>query len=247
MEKIPPRESAKENPAKSGLLAKFRGWIKSHFGRKYDPESRVRAYSGIREEIHELKPKEQKQEAPKVSKQETVPPSVQKIQESKPTAKSEPAKDKPTFKIKPKKVVRDLNRMSDEEFAKRLTGETHLEDGEIQRIVNPSAKDLAAKNEPPKDIRPTLKDYPAVPQDELDLHGKKAVEAEKEIRLFVLRAKRLSRRLVRIITGKGLHSEEGQSVLREVAERKATELKREGLVFGIKWEKGGGALLVYLT
>jgi DNA-nicking Smr family endonuclease len=232
-----------------GLFAKLRKWIKSRFGRDRDQVSNNETYiyTNNREEIPELRSKAQKEEAPKAPKQESIQPTTQKTPESKPTAKAEASKGTPAFKIKPKKIVRDLNRMSDEEFARRLTGEVHLEDEEIQKIVTPSAKDIAAKNEPPKDIRPTLKDYPAAPQDELDLHGKKAVEAEREMKLFIIKAKRLSMRLIRIITGKGLHSEEGQSVLKEVAERKATELKREGLVFSYKWEKNKGSMLVYLT
>ena len=239
-----------------GLFAKLRKWIKSRFGKGQDAQPENEGNPHLHEEIPELRPKAQKpaptsqetarNEAPKPLKKHVAPPPAQET-EPKPTAKAESTKGTPAFKIKPKKVVRDLNRMSDEEFAKRLTGETNLEDEEIHRIVSPSSKDLAAKNEPPKDIRPTLKDYPAVPQDELDLHGKKATEAEREMKLFVIKAKRLSMRLIRIITGKGLHSEEGQSVLKEVAERKATELKREGLVFSYKWEKNKGSMLVYLT
>jgi DNA-nicking Smr family endonuclease len=52
---------------------------------------------------------------------------------------------------------------------------------------------------------------------------------------------------VRIITGKGLHSAQGQSVLRELAEKRLSELRKNNVVLSFKWEKGKGALVVYLA
>jgi DNA-nicking Smr family endonuclease len=244
-----------------GLLAKLRKWIKSRFGRSHDPLSNVKTYPPVREEIPELMPKAQKPtpvahetkkpETPKVVKQKIIPPPIQKGPEQKTITKDEPTKGKPAFKIKPKKIgVPDLNRLSHEEFARRLTGEVHLEDEEIQKIANPSLKDLAAKNEPAKDIRPTLKGYPTEirkEEDQLDLHGKTAAEAKREINSFILWASRKSRKLIRIITGKGIHSPlEKGPVLKNVALDEVIRLKKEGKVFKYEWENKG-ALLVYLT
>ena len=54
---------------------------------------------------------------------------------------------------------------------------------------------------------------------------------------------------VRIIVGKGLHSQ-GSAVLPDEVERKIVELKRRGRVSTFAWEKkrkrASGALLVYL-
>ncbi|OQX20720.1 MAG: hypothetical protein BWK80_35435, partial [Desulfobacteraceae bacterium IS3] len=56
-------------------------------------------------------------------------------------------------------------------------------------------------------------------------------------------------RTVRIIVGKGLHSE-GKAVLRDVVEEKLVSLKREGMILSFKWEKTNklksGAIIVYL-
>ena len=158
-----------------------------------------------------------------------------------------PKKAQPAFKIKPKKVgVRDLNRINDEELLRRMTGEAAVSADEARRLINPSARDVAEKEARPESKVVGVKNYPK-PQDELDLHGKKAVEAERDIWQFVTRAARLAMRTIRIITGKGLHSEEGQSVLKSVAESKLQELKREGKIFKFEWEKGGGSVVVYLA
>ena len=55
---------------------------------------------------------------------------------------------------------------------------------------------------------------------------------------------------LRIIVGKGLHSESG-AVLPDVIEDLLLELKREGTVLTYRWEKGvkrkSGAVIVYLS
>ncbi|MFH7319696.1 Smr/MutS family protein [Desulfurivibrio sp. D14AmB] len=69
-----------------------------------------------------------------------------------------------------------------------------------------------------------FRSYPP-PQEELDLHGLTAEEAEKAIRRFVVRCREIRLTTLRIITGKGLHSP-GQPVLPGVAEATLEELKR---------------------
>ncbi|MBN2096146.1 Smr/MutS family protein [Candidatus Peregrinibacteria bacterium] len=90
-----------------------------------------------------------------------------------------------------------------------------------------------------------VKHYPK-PQRELDLHGKIANEAMREIDHFLQNAGSQRIRTVRIITGKGLHSPNMRSILPEVTEQKIAELKRVGNVLTFKKEKGGGAFVVYL-
>jgi len=156
-----------------------------------------------------------------------------------------PAKPKQKISSSPKKEkIQSLNHLDDEALYEKLTGEKPSAPSDLAPLKVVEDKESKPMGKLTKADQ--MKTYPTTPQDELDLHGKTALEAEKEIRLFILRAKRQSMRLVRIITGKGLHSREGQSVLRDVAESKAIELKGEGLVFSHKWEKGSGALLIYL-
>ena len=56
-----------------------------------------------------------------------------------------------------------------------------------------------------------------LPQATLDLHGYTAAEAEKQVRAFIDECVKNHLRKISIITGKGLHSEDGIGVLRDVA------------------------------
>ncbi len=111
---------------------------------------------------------------------------------------------------------------------------------QINEALN--AKESDEDNQP---VGEQVKHYPK-PQRELDLHGKTASEAIREIGHFLQNARYQRIRTVRIITGKGLHSPDLKSVLPEMTEKKLAELKRAGSVLAFKREKGGGAFLVYL-
>lgn len=66
---------------------------------------------------------------------------------------------------------------------------------------------------------------------------------------FILTARGKGLRTLRVITGKGLHSE-GQAVLPHAVEVKVMDLQKKGMVLRYFWEKGvkekSGALIVYL-
>jgi DNA-nicking Smr family endonuclease len=91
-------------------------------------------------------------------------------------------------------------------------------------------------------------EYPA-PQEELDLHRRTGFEAQHRIESFVQTARGKGLLTLRIITGKGLHSD-GPAVLPEVTESKLLELRERGLVLAFRWEKEkkerSGAIIVYL-
>jgi DNA-nicking Smr family endonuclease len=93
-----------------------------------------------------------------------------------------------------------------------------------------------------------LRYYPA-PQEERDLHGFTGEGAALLIENLIHTACGKGLRTLRLITGKGLHSE-GPAVLPEVAERKLRELKGRGLLLAYRWEKKkrerSGAVIVYL-
>ncbi len=87
---------------------------------------------------------------------------------------------------------------------------------------------------------------PAQPQMEIDLHGCTAEQAEMKIEAFIQRAVYQGVNAVRIITGKGLHSD-GPAVLPGVAEEKLAGLQKEKMISAFWWEGGEkGALLVRL-
>lgn len=97
-----------------------------------------------------------------------------------------------------------------------------------------------------EDVGVLVKGYPG-PQRELDLHGQTGSEAMFELKNFIDRAIEQKVRTVRVITGKGLHSENMRSVLPELTERKLGELRRTGQVLAFRREKTGGSFVVYLV
>ena len=97
-------------------------------------------------------------------------------------------------------------------------------------------------------LKERLKRYPQ-PQGQLDLHGAKALQAQQRADSFIRTAQADGLFTLRIIVGKGLHSESG-AVLPDVVEDRLIQLKRDGLVLAYRWEKGlkrkSGAVIVYL-
>ncbi|MGV1097945.1 Smr/MutS family protein [Thiovibrio sp. JS02] len=88
------------------------------------------------------------------------------------------------------------------------------------------------------------------PQEELDLHGCTAVEAQVKTENFLARASGLGLRTVLIITGKGLHSPDGP-VLKDVIETQLKILQNENRLLAYHWEKKekelSGGLIVHLN
>jgi DNA-nicking Smr family endonuclease len=97
-------------------------------------------------------------------------------------------------------------------------------------------------------IHERLRKFPG-PQAKIDLHGCTAREAELKTEAFVRTACKKGLRTIRVITGKGLHSE-GEAVLPVVVEDRLRALKREKMVLACRWEGGSrtssGSVLVYL-
>ena len=90
----------------------------------------------------------------------------------------------------------------------------------------------------------------AEPQSQLDLHGLTAEEAEKKTRNYLLTQKKNGRSVIRIITGKGLHSPGQGGVLRDLVEQILLDGIKTGLLSGFNWEKQNkdrsGAVIVHL-
>lgn len=86
--------------------------------------------------------------------------------------------------------------------------------------------------------------YAREPEAELDLHGHTAFEARSALRAFLDEATRLKLRTVRLIVGKGIHSNHGP-VLPDVAK---VILHEYGFsyVYGKVHEGGEGVLIVTL-
>lgn len=88
-----------------------------------------------------------------------------------------------------------------------------------------------------------IKQYLQRPDGEIDLHGFSREEAIKELETFVLRAERLHWLSVKVITGRGLNSPGGVSVIKQVTE---LWLRTHNYQFKIaKGNEGGpGSLIV---
>ena len=90
--------------------------------------------------------------------------------------------------------------------------------------------------------------YPA-PQAEIDLHGHTTREAAGMARAFLERSRHQGLATVRLIVGKGLHSE-GRAVLPDFMERTLASFRQEGLILTFRWEKTekkrSGSLIAYL-
>lgn len=100
----------------------------------------------------------------------------------------------------------------------------------------------------PLSVRERLKRYPP-PQRDLDLHGFRSHQADQRTESFVRTAFQDGYLTLRIIVGKGLHSEDGP-VLPHVVENRLRKLKRDHVVLSYRWEgrtqKRSGSLIVYL-
>jgi DNA-nicking Smr family endonuclease len=93
-----------------------------------------------------------------------------------------------------------------------------------------------------------IKRYPP-PEKDLDLHGFTALGAQLKARSFLTTCKLQGYFTVRIIVGKGLHSDQGP-VLPDTIEALLTRLKAQDIVLGFAWERKkksrSGSVIVYL-
>jgi DNA-nicking Smr family endonuclease len=125
--------------------------------------------------------------------------------------------------------------------------EKSLSDISSQNLIKKKKAASSEKIELSKSTK--LSKYPG-PQDEIDLHGLKGDEAELKADFFIRDSKARGLVTIRIIVGKGTHSE-GRAVLPDIVEGKIIDLKRDGHIHTFKWEKGkklkSGAVIIYLT
>ncbi len=90
--------------------------------------------------------------------------------------------------------------------------------------------------------------YP-LPEKDLDLHGFTAVGAEIKAKSFITTCKLQGFFTLRVIVGKGLHSDTGP-VLPDVIENLLKALKKENIVLAYEWDRKkksqSGAVIVYI-
>lgn len=91
---------------------------------------------------------------------------------------------------------------------------------------------------PPLPLKERIARYPA-PEETLDLHGFSGIQASLKTEVFLEGAKAKGLFTVRIITGKGLHSD-GPAILPGIVEQKILELKKKEVILAHKWENKSG-------
>jgi len=96
-----------------------------------------------------------------------------------------------------------------------------------------------------KTLPPKSKKTNQNPQDKIDLHLMTRKKAESEIRQFMQKAIREKLKVVLIITGRGLHSQQG-AVLPTITEKMIETWKEQRVIRSYKWVSSGGAIEVHL-
>lgn len=124
---------------------------------------------------------------------------------------------------------------------------------DLEAIFQPGPE-IATRPSPDKNRKGQQSQRPQLtmtePQSQLDLHGLTAEEAENKTRNYLLTQKKNGRSVIRIITGKGLHSPGKGGVLRDMVEKILLDGLKTGLLSGFNWEKQNkdrsGAVIVHL-
>lgn len=124
----------------------------------------------------------------------------------------------------------------------------------IENLLKGKGKDAMLREKsdrPPPEplpLKKRLKRYPP-PQEELDLHGYTAKEAESRTESYLRSCWRNGLFTVQIIVGRGIHSPYG-AVLPDVIEDLLIRLKRDGLLLWFEWDRRtksqSGAAIAYL-
>ena len=155
-------------------------------------------------------------------------------------------KDKPKTAVQEKTAFRDAAEEQDCEDT-----DNSLENEDFAAMLEESFKIRKSKpigKPKPLPLKKRLKKYPGA-ELELDLHGYNAIGAQLKLRSFIQTCKHQGLFTVRIIVGKGLHSEDG-AVLPDIVEDELKEMKKQNLVIFYEWDrkkkKTSGAIIVYL-
>lgn len=151
---------------------------------------------------------------------------------------AEPGVAKPRPKPRARMAERD-EELAQGEFARLLRDSTPLEAGDTASYRR--------ENLPPRMFQRLKRGQYSV-QDELDLHGATAAQAESLLRQFLAEAQDHEFGCVRIIHGKGLQGDGGAPVLKNLVDR-MLRLRSDVLAFhsAPPGQGGTGAVLVLLA
>ncbi len=151
----------------------------------------------------------------------------------------EDSRASPSSQIKPPRVAEPQD--EEEEFLQAL--------GELEVRFSDQFPDADRSPVAPARRMKQLKQGKLTPQASLDLHGLLRTAVAEKLRFFLQNAQHQGWSTLLVITGKGLHSEGGEPVLRQEAER---FLAGEGRKWVAEWGRaskqygGDGALVLFL-
>jgi len=147
-------------------------------------------------------------------------------------------------------VRKESKGQREEKEQKRLMESVELEE-DFARLLESSLKEQKGpvkKKSIPMPLKKRLKRYPP-PEAELDLHGFTAIGAEIKAKSFISTCKHQGYFSLRLIVGKGLHSDIGP-VLPDVIEDLLNILQKQNMVLAYKWDRQekskSGAVIVYI-
>ncbi|MDA3916809.1 MAG: Smr/MutS family protein [Deltaproteobacteria bacterium] len=155
-------------------------------------------------------------------------------------------KDKPKTAVQEKTAFRDAAEEQDCE-----DNDDSLENEDFAAMLEESFKIRKSKligKPKPTPLKKRLKRYPGV-ELELDLHGYNAIGAQLKLRSFLQSCKYQGYFTLRIIVGRGLHSENG-AVLPDIVEDELKEMKKQNIIIWYEWDRkqkrNAGSIIVYL-
>ncbi len=137
---------------------------------------------------------------------------------------------------------------SSEDDSQKQPGFADLVEQTLSQDVLDSVKSEKELRETHNSKERTKREQPLAPQRQLDLHGCTLLEAQRKTRHFLENCHHFGLQKVRIITGKGLHSD-GQPVLPDGIELMLKEIKERNEIHSFHWEKNNrqsGAIIVLL-
>lgn len=221
--------------------------IKNYFAKKNKPKLQPEESSNIKKDINikgsdldsfSSNPVGDKDKISQNAKECIKEPIKPNHNPAKKVKKKKPSKKKVSFQKQSKKIPRiDEN----EDLYELFTG---LKNEDVQEYI-PMEKDRDFHGLKSGHISKSAK-----PQKTIDLHHCTSKEAEQIIEREVFVARSRGIKSIEFITGKGLHSKNQESILKEVAQNKAADLKTKRKIRSFKWEKKqkrkSGAIIYYI-
>ncbi len=138
--------------------------------------------------------------------------------------------------------------LENEDFATMLEESFKAKKNKTIKGSGSYIKDSDIKNSKPISLKKRLKRYPDV-ELELDLHGYDVIGAQIKFRSFIQSCRHQGYYTLKIIVGRGIHSENG-AVLPDVIEDELKEMKKQNVIIFYEWDRKkkikSGAIIVYL-